>query len=98
MSNYKDKLFQKYQKADKGLQSTFPAWLIIEHQALEKRVKELGKLFAEYRSSEGCSCCEDTDTHNEIEQNLGELLNVPRDKYNSGYDWDKLLTPAGGGE
>ena len=47
MSNYKDKLFQKYQKADKGLQSTFPAWLIIEHQALEAKVKglkEKGKL------------------------------------------------------
>ena len=72
--------------------------LIEKAEALEKRVKELGKLFAEYRSSEGCSCCEDTDTHNEIEQNLGELLNVPRDKYNSGYDWDKLLTPTGGGE
>ena len=41
MDNYKDKLFQKYQKADKGLQSAFPAWLIIEHQALETEVKEL---------------------------------------------------------
>jgi len=48
MSNYKDKLFKKYQKADKGLQSTFPAWLIIEHlkevKGLKKDKEELIRL------------------------------------------------------
>jgi hypothetical protein len=48
---------------------------------------------ADYMRSEGCSCCEDTDTHKEAGARLAKLLRVPRYKDGSGYDFDRYRTP-----
>ena len=47
---------------------------------------------ADYMSSEGCSCCQDTDEHNKHEARLGKLLRVPKFKDGSGYDFWKFRT------
>ncbi len=58
--------------------------------------KELAKLKAELRAavanymhSEGCSCCRDSDAHELHAKKLGKLLNVPKYKDGSGYDFSR---------
>lgn len=47
---------------------------------------------ADYMSSEGCSCCSDIDAHDEHEEVLAKLLNVPKYSDGSGYDFSKFKT------
>ena len=56
---------------------------------IKKLRKELRKAVAEYMYSEGCSCCRDSDAHEENEAKIAKLLNVPRYSDGSGYDFDK---------
>lgn len=44
---------------------------------------------AEYRRTEGCSCCEDHDGHDRATARLAKLLNVPKYSDDSGYDFSK---------
>lgn len=47
---------------------------------------------ADYMRSEGCSCCENTDAHNEAKKRLARLLDVPMYDDKSGYDFFKFTT------
>jgi len=47
---------------------------------------------ADYISSEGCSCCQNIDKHNEAQAKLAELLNVPPYGDESGYDFVRFKT------
>lgn len=49
--------------------------------------KELRKALGEYIESEGCSCCENIEDHKEAAEKLAKLLNVPKYKDGSGYDF-----------
>ena len=40
-----------------------------------------------YVRSEGCSCCEDTSSHDEAAERLAKLLDVPAYPDGSGYDF-----------
>ena len=59
---------------------------------MEKIINKIRKLIADYMSSEGCSCCEDTEKHNEVKSKMAKLLNVPMYKDKSGYDFKKFRT------
>ena len=50
------------------------------------------RLFADYYNSEGCSCCRDTDAHDEAKVAIGKLLRVKKYSDNSGYDFRKYAT------
>lgn len=52
-------------------------------------LKEIRQAIADYISSEGCDCCRNTDTHRDHEAVLGKLLNVPKYKDGSGYNFYK---------
>jgi hypothetical protein len=62
------------------------------NKGLSKEAKELKskmrRAFANYRSSEGCGCCEGSK-HEEHEQAIAKLLGVPKYKDGSGYDFSK---------
>ncbi len=45
---------------------------------------------ADYMRSEGCSCCEIIDDHEEHKQKLAELLKVPPYDDLSGFDFGKF--------
>jgi hypothetical protein len=51
---------------------------------------EIRKAFADYKYSEGCSCCQNTEAHAEAEKRLAKLLKVPMYKDRSGYDFEKF--------
>lgn len=53
------------------------------------------RLFADYYNSEGCSCCRDTDAHDEAKEAIGKLLRVKKYSDNSGYDFRKYATKKG---
>jgi hypothetical protein len=54
---------------------------------------ETRKAFADYKYSEGCSCCRRIEAHKEAEKRLARLLRVPMYKDRSGYDFEKFKTP-----
>ncbi len=54
--------------------------------------KKMREAIANYMRSEGCSCCRDYDGHKVNEAALGKLLNVPKYKDGSGYDFSKYQT------
>lgn len=56
----------------------------------EVRLTVIRKAIANYMSSEGCSCCEDTDEHKKHEKYIAKLLSVPMYKDKSGYDFPKF--------
>ena len=47
---------------------------------------------ADYMSSEGCSCCRDSEAHREHEKALGKLLKVKKYSDGSGYDFSPYRT------
>lgn len=54
----------------------------------EKKLRaDLRRAIADYMGSEGCSCCEDTDAHDEAKTAIAQLLNVPKYDDGSGYDF-----------
>ncbi len=55
-------------------------------------LEEIREAIAEYMYSEGCSCCQDIDAHNENKERLARLLNVPAYDDGSGYDFSKFRT------
>lgn len=59
---------------------------------MEKEIKKIRQAVADYMSSEGCSCCQDIDGHKLHEALLAKLLNVPKYKDGSGYDFSKFQT------
>ena len=55
---------------------------------------DVRQAMADYMQSEGCSCCQDINAHNEHKARLAKLLNVPMYGDKSGYDFGKFKTEA----
>lgn len=55
----------------------------------EIKIKLIRNAIADYMSSEGCSCCEGAD-HDKHQERIAKLLNVPKYKDGSGYDFYKF--------
>lgn len=53
-------------------------------------LKKLRTAVANYMKSEGCSCCQDKDAHEQHESDLAYLLKVPKYKDGSGYDFKRF--------
>ena len=53
-------------------------------------LQQIRQAVADYMSSEGCSCCEATESHNRHEARLAKLLHVPAYKDGSGYCFEKF--------
>jgi len=60
----------------------------------QNKLVEIRQAVADYMSSEGCSCCEDTEAHKEHEKRLAKLLDVPMYEDESGYDFNKFISNA----
>lgn len=60
-----------------------------ELQYLRSKIKKLKTVIANYMSSEGCSCCQDTEAHKKHEEELAKLLGVEKYEDGSGYDFSK---------
>ena len=54
---------------------------------------KLRQALADYMYSEGCFCCEGND-HKKHKAVLAELLEVPKYKDNSGYDFTKFRSKS----
>jgi hypothetical protein len=54
--------------------------------------EQIRQALADYMWSEGCSCCQNTDAHNEAKAKFAKLLKVPKWKDGSGYDFGKFQT------
>lgn len=66
----------------------------------KKKVKTqnaIRRALADYIASEGCSCCQDRETHEAASEALGILLGVPKYKDGSGYDFYRFRTKRGKG-
>lgn len=50
-------------------------------------IREIRRALADYIVSEGCSCCQDTPTHNEAANRLAKLLRVPKYADGSGFNF-----------
>ena len=59
---------------------------------MDEKLKEIRNAVADYIGSEGCSCCRNSDKHDEAEARLGKLLRVPKYSDGSGYDFSKFRT------
>jgi hypothetical protein len=49
-------------------------------------LEQIRQAFADYVASEGCSCCQNTELHDEALQRLGKLLDIPAYSDGSGID------------
>jgi hypothetical protein len=56
-------------------------------------LKALRTAFADYRRSEGCSCCRDIEGHKENEARIAKILNVPKYPDGNGFNFAKFRTP-----
>ena len=59
----------------------------MKHYPRNIDIKEIKKLLADYMYSEGCSCCQNIDEHDEAKAALGKLLHIPKYPDSSGYDF-----------
>lgn len=61
--------------------------------------KALRTAIADYMYSEGCSCCQNREAHEDHKAVLGKLLKVKKYPDGSGYDFYSYRTPStSGGE
>ncbi len=51
--------------------------------------KQVRQAVADYMSSEGCSCCRDTEAHEQHTSRLAKLLRVQQYADSSGFDFPK---------
>ena len=58
----------------------------------DERLRAIRQAFADYRRSEGCSCCENTPKHEDAARRLAGLLDVPMFGDGSGYDFTQFAT------
>jgi hypothetical protein len=65
---------------------------------LEMLKTKLRKAFGDYKSSEGCSCCEGTEDHEEAAKVIAELLDVEPYSDGSGFDFYRYSTSREGGQ
>jgi len=57
---------------------------------MKKELQDIRKAIANYMSSEGCSCCRDSENHDKHKKILAKILKVPMYKDKSGYDFGKF--------
>ena len=57
---------------------------------MDIKIKRIRQAIAYYMQTEGCSCCQDVDGHKRAKKVLAMLLNVPKYKDGSGYDFGKF--------
>ena len=57
-----------------------------------KELEEIREAVANYIFSEGCSCCQNVEAHEEHKRRLAELLDVPEYSDGSGYDFSQFRT------
>jgi len=50
-------------------------------------LQAIRQAFADYYASEGCSCCQDIESHKNASLRLGELLGAKMYEDGSGVDW-----------
>lgn len=55
-------------------------------------IAKIRQAIANYMSSEGCSCCENSDSHKKHAEILAKLLCVPKYKDGSGYNFGRFET------
>lgn len=58
----------------------------------DKQKQALLTAIADYMASEGCSCCQNTEKHQDAERRIAGLLNVPMYDDASGYDFNQFAT------
>lgn len=58
---------------------------------LRKFKKNVKEAIANYMFSEGCSCCEGSN-HDEHKRVIAEMLNVPKYRDGSGYDFSRFCS------
>ena len=63
-----------------------------EVENFQPKIVEIREAFANYFTTEGCSCCRDSVNHDIAEKKLGELLNADKYEDESGFDWYKYRT------
>jgi hypothetical protein len=56
---------------------------------IDNLIEQIRQSFADYYASEGCSCCQDVNAHNEAKLKLGKLLNAEMYDDGSGVNWFK---------
>lgn len=54
---------------------------------MEELKQQLREAIANYMSSEGCSCCQDKEKHDEAAEQLAKLLDVEPYDDGSGYNF-----------
>jgi hypothetical protein len=57
-----------------------------------RKIEQIRQAVADYIQSEGCSCCQNIDAHVAAKKQLAQLLNVPKYKDGSGYDFGKFMS------
>lgn len=58
----------------------------------EVSIAEVRQALADYIATEGCSCCQDRDGHQEAMNRLGKLLKMKKNPDGIGYDYSKYKT------
>jgi len=58
----------------------------------KKELIKIRRAVANYMSSEGCSCCQSIDQHNNNKARLAKLLSVKKYSDGSGYNFYKYKT------
>ena len=72
---------------------TLMASIFQEARKMEQdKLDQIRNAFGDYYASEGCSCCRDTDAHEEAQKRLGELLEVEPYEDGSGHNFWKYKT------
>lgn len=69
-------------------------WVRKATQPKARGVDEVRRAVADYMWSEGCSCCRDSEAHEQHERRLAELLGVPPFADGSGFDFQSFRTAA----
>jgi hypothetical protein len=59
---------------------------------MNKKLEAVRTAVADYMHSKGCSCCRDTEAHEEHEAKLAQLLEVPPYEDGSGYNFAQFRT------
>lgn len=64
----------------------------MEKEKIKLLKKQLRAAIADYISTEGCSCCRDSEGHDEAMGRIGKLLNMKKYSDKSGYDYSVYKT------
>lgn len=74
-------------------------WAVFAEKVVAERDQlrvDVRQAVADYMWSEGCSCCQNVEAHEEHTKRLAELLDVPMYGDGSGYDFHRFRSPGEG--